>query len=451
MIAPARALAFDILMQVGWKGAHSDELLRSNKIDGLNAQDRALVTTLVLGTLRWQINLDARIRPLLSRPEARLPPAVQTALRLGAFQLLYLDRIPAYAAIGESVELAKQTGETHAARMVNAVLRKLARHPGEPENPEPENPEPRSPREIAEASAHPCWMVDRWSRFYGPENAAAICRFDQDPAAITIRLLDPAAEHELLDEEIVLEPGEFLTFARRVASGDVIRSRPFRERRVRIQDEGSQLVAELAGAGAEILDICAAPGGKTAILAERNPQATITAWDISKRRLEAMRRIFAPSGDRIKFEVNDAAEAKLKPEYDLILCDVPCTGTGTIGRNPEIRFRIDEDEITRQQDRQVKILASSLAGLAPGGRLLYSTCSLEPEENEAVVAECLRLNPDFTARPLDSGIERLAANGILAPEGATRLSASVIKGGFLRTIPGIHNCDGFFAALLTRK
>jgi 16S rRNA (cytosine967-C5)-methyltransferase len=249
----------------------------------------------------------------------------------------------------------------------------------------------------------------------------------------------------------VLEPGEFLTFARRVASGDVIRSRPFRERRVRIQDEGSQLVAELAGAGAKILDICAAPGGKTAILAERNPQATITAWDISKRRLEAMRRIFAPSGDRIKFEVHDAAEAKLKPEYDLILCDVPCTGTGTIGRNPEIRFRIDEDEITRQQDRQVKILSSSLAGLAPGGRLLYSTCSLEPEENEAVVAECLRLNPDFTARPLDSGIERLAANGILTPEGATRLSASAIKGGFLRTIPGIHNCDGFFAALLTRK
>jgi len=446
MIARARAVAFDILMQVGESGAHSDELLRAGKVDALTPQDRALTTTLVLGALRWQIKLDARIRPLLSRPDVKLPPAVLTALRLGAFQLLYLDRIPAYAAIGESVELAKQAGETHAARMVNAVLRKLSQLPREPES-----PEPQSAKEIADASAHPLWMVERWVGFYGLQTTAAICRFDQEPAAISIRLLDSKAEQDLISEGILLEPGEFLTSARRVLSGDIIRSSTFLQGRVRIQDEGSQLVAELTGSGTRILDTCAAPGGKTAILAERNPDAAITAWDISKRRLETMRRIFGSSREHLKLEAHDAAEVKLQPDYDLILCDVPCTGTGTIGRNPEIRFRVDADDIARQQARQIRILSSALAGLLPSGRLLYSTCSLEPEENEAVIEACLKANPGFTTRPLNNDIDLLAAKGIITSDGADHLRSSALKDRFLRTIPGIHRCDGFFAAVLTRN
>ena len=452
MVARARAVAFQILLEVSGTDAHSDDLLRSRNVDALTPQDRALVTTLVLGILRWQIRLDQQIRPLLTRPDTRLPLAVETALRLGAYQLLYLDRIPAYAAIGESVELAKQAGETHAARMVNAVLRKLARLPHVPTKSKAENA-----AQIAAACAHPEWMVERWWRFYGLNAAQAICQFDQEPAAITIRLLDSVAEQDLVDEGIRLEPGEFLAAARRVASGDVVRSKAFREGRIRIQDEGSQLVAELAGSGGRIgvrgriLDTCAAPGGKTAILAERNPQAAITAWDISKRRLDAMRRTLALSGDRIKLEVRDATEANLLPEYDVILCDVPCTGTGTIARNPEIRFRVREQEIARQHARQVRILSSALKGLAPGGRLLYSSCSLEPEENEAVVAKCLSAYAQFTALSLASEIEKLAAADILTRDGTARLTASAIRGGFLRTIPGIHNCDGFFAALLSRN
>ncbi len=452
MVARGRAVAFQILLEVSGTDAHSDDLLRSRNVDALTPQDRALVTTLVLGTLRWQVRLDQQIRPLLTRPDATLPTAVETALRLGAYQLLYLDRIPAYAAIGESVELAKQSGETHAARMVNAVLRKLAQLPHASTKSKAENA-----AQIAAACAHPEWMVERWWRFYGLDAAQAICQFDQEPAAITIRLLDSVAEQDLLDEDICLEPGEFLTAARRVTSGDVVRSKAFREGRIRIQDEGSQLVAELTGDGSRIgardriLDTCAAPGRKTAILAERNPQAAITAWDISKRRLDAMRRTLAISGDRIKFEVRDATEANLLPEYDVILCDVPCSGTGTIARNPEIRFRVREQEIARQQGRQVKILSSALKGLSASGRLLYSSCSLEPEENEAVVAECLNANPQFTARSVGNEIEKLAAADILTREGAARLTASAIRGEFLRTIPGIHNCDGFFAALLTRN
>ena len=172
MIAPARAAAFEILLKVTTTDAHSDELLRSREVDALSAQDRALVTTLVLGTLRWQLTLDDRIRAFLSRPNARLVPAVQTALRLGAFQLLHLDRIPAHASIGESVELTKQAGETFAAGMVNAVLRKLAQSPRES----------AQGGSLAEEFAHPEWMVERWARFYGLDVARAICVFDQDPA-----------------------------------------------------------------------------------------------------------------------------------------------------------------------------------------------------------------------------------------------------------------------------
>ena len=439
MIAPARAAAFEILLKVATTTAHSDDQLRSRGVDALSAQDRALTTTLALGTLRWQLKLDQRIRPLLARPGARLSPAVETALRLGAYQLLYLDRIPARAAIGESVELTKQAGETFAGGMVNAVLRKLHTLPRADSKDE----------STAERFAHPRWMVDRWARFYGDEIAWEICAFDQEPASVCLRLIHPDAEKALADGGVELQAADFLTAARRVVRGDVVRSDAFRRGWLRIQDEGSQLVAEFAGHGAHILDTCAAPGGKTAILGERNPEATITALDISPRRLNAMKRNF--SGDRVRFALQDAATTRLQPEYDLVLCDVPCTGTGTIGRNPEIRFRVNEEEIARQRRRQVEILSRALQGLAPGGRLLYSTCSLEPEENEAVVFECCEHAREYQVVPLDEDVARLEREGVLHPQGAQRLRESALRGSFLRTIPGVHACDGFFVALIVRK
>ncbi len=439
MIAPARAVAFEILVKVVTTDAHSDELLRGRDVDALSVQDRALATTLVLGVLRWRMKLDTSIRPLLARPEAKLAPAVETALLLGAFQLLYLDRIPAHAAIGESVELTKEAGETYAAGMVNAVLRKLARLPRVCEQ----------SGESPEVFAHPRWMVERWERFYGREAARATCAYNQQPAPVYLRLAHPDAERALAEDGVEVAPGEFLTAARRVVRGDVVRSEAFRRGWVRIQDEGSQLVAELAGRAANILDTCAAPGGKTAILSERSPEAEITAMDVSRRRLDLMRRNFPE--ERIKFVLADAAEMRVAPEYDLILSDVPCTGTGTIARNPEIRFRVSEAEISRQHERQVKILSRALQGLAPGGRLLYSTCSLEPEENEAVLAECLGAESGFRAIPLDEEMARLEREGELHAEGARKLRESALRGRFLRTLPGVHQCDGFFAACLTAR
>ena len=169
---------------------------------------------------------------------------------------------------------------------------------------------------------------------------------------------------------------------------------------MRIQDEGSQLIAELAGHGTEILDCCAAPGGKTAILAERNPTASITACDISPARLKAMQAVLG-QWPGIHFRVLDATELPFREQFDLVLCDAPCSGTGTMARNPEIRHRVTVDDFRRQHDRQVRLLCSAMRAVREGGRLVYSTCSLEAEENEAVVAEALEREKGFRLLALE--------------------------------------------------
>lgn len=442
MIAPARTAAFDILRKIENRAGHSDELLRGAAVDALSPLDRNLATNLVMGALRWQRLLDARVAAFISHPENKLPISVTIALRLGAFQLLFLDRIPAHAAIGESVELAKQAENRFIAGMVNAILRKVAA-----------TPRPDSLSSDAALLAHPLWQVERWRRFYGPDAAAAICRFDQQPAPVSIRVADDAAEEALLRGGIELAPGEFLTRARRVLRGDVTATEAYRCGRVRIQDEGSQLVAELAGHGERILDVCAAPGGKTAVLAERNSNAAIKAIDASERRLSAMRRLLRdmPGGECIRYEAADVTKQNLQPEFDLILCDVPCSGTGTMARNPEIRHRIAPEELPRQQARQVAILNASLAGLAPGGRLLYSTCSLEPEENEAVIEACLRSKNDYSVAPLEPELDILVQEKAISQQTAASLRNHALLNGNLRTLPGVQACDGFFAALVVRS
>jgi 16S rRNA (cytosine967-C5)-methyltransferase len=443
-IAPARCVAFRILLQVAASDAHSDDLLRSHEVDALSAQDRHLVTTLVLGTLRWQLALDARIRPLLAKPEARLSGEAETALRMGAFQLLHLDRVPAHAVLHDSVELVKQSPERGASGLVNAILRKIAM-----QRREPVPAKFSTSRALAAAFAHPAWMVDRWARAYGLAGAEAICRRNQEPAEVTLRLADASHTPEGLE----LEPGAILACARRLLRGDLAGSPEHKSGSIRIQDEGSQLVAEIAAAAApeaaRVLDACAAPGGKTAILAERLPRASITALDVSRQRLATMKRLPGTRLPEIEYEVADAVAKRFEPVYDLILCDVPCSGTGTLVRNPEIRFRVTEADLARQQARQVAILQSALAGLAPNGVLVYSTCSLEPEENEEVIQKVVNQVDRMTLQPVRPILDQLAQRGVVTAAGRERLDDAV-KGAFLRTLPGVDPGDGFFAAVMRR-
>jgi 16S rRNA (cytosine967-C5)-methyltransferase len=447
-ISPARKAAFQILMAVERGQAHSDELLRGRAVNVLSSPDRKLTTTLVLGVLRWQIRLDHQLQGLLKRPHTRLDPEVLTALRLGAFQLLYLDRIPARAVLSESVELTKQSGHRFASGLVNAVLRKLSTAP-------PANFTEETAEELALAQAHPAWMVERWSNFYGLEATRAICRHGQQQPSLTVRLANPDVEAELIEAGIGLEPGKLLTATRTVVAGDVTATEAFRQSRVRLQDEGSQLVAEVAGESGEqkvhdVLDACAAPGGKTLILAERYPTAHIVAFEASAPRLEQLRERLAYLGKRIEFRLTDAATMTEGPLYDLALADVPCSGTGTLGRNPEIRHRLCTEEITRQAERQRAILLAVLRTLRPGGRAVYSTCSLEPEEDEQVITAVLAAAPNTRLIPLATGLDTLRDRGALTSKGAEWLRTCLTPEGCLRLLPGKLHTDGFFLCTIER-
>jgi len=445
-ITPARSAAFDILLRVADTSAHSDDLLHGPGMSTLSQADRNLAHTLVLGVLRWQIALDARIAPLLQRPDQALPTPVATALRMGAFQLLHLDRIPAHAALSESVELVRAAGHPHAAGMVNAILRKLTRQP-------PTKPKLyETTAAFAERLSHPLWLANRWVQNYGRTAALAILTHDQaEPQPNT--LFAPSPSQPI--QSAVPHPSGYPQ-----PSGSGLITPP-EEQGVSTPDlphldDGSRLVAELAAAAhphpTRIWDTCAAPGGKTLILSHRHPSATLLATDANPRRLQALTtRLEATSPVGATPPRTFVADATALPEseglFDLILCDVPCSGTGTLSRNPEIRHRLQPADLARQATRQREILTAALTRLAPGGHLLYSTCSLEPEENEQVIAAALAATPGINPLPLDPILAHLATTGLLT----TDPPADLLRNGNLRTLPGANFAgDGFFAALLHR-
>jgi 16S rRNA (cytosine967-C5)-methyltransferase len=471
-VSPARKAAFEALLALERNNArgnaHADDLLRAKVIDALSPADRHLATSLTLGVLRWQIRLDEQLKLLIAKPKSKLDPEVSVALRLGAFQLQFLDRVPAHAAIDESVELTKKSGHRFASGLVNAVLRKLAAAGASGRFPE------ESAGELALAHAHLAWLVERWTHFYGLEAARAICRHGQMQPPRIVRFPSAAGEAvdvktepneaALIESELVaagihLGPGAILTAARTVVSGDVTESAAWREGRVRLQDEGSQLIAELAACAEEnsgrkiesILDACAAPGGKTLILAERNPQARVLACESSQRRLAEMTTRLAAHSARVECRLADATALEEESAFDLVLADVPCSGTGTLGRNPEIRHRLHLEDLPRHAERQRAILSAALRAVRPGGRVVYSTCSLEPEENEQVVATVLAEDPNARQLSLEPRIAALAKAGILTASAAAQLLDCLTPEGALRLLPGRLPTDGFFVALIEKS
>jgi 16S rRNA (cytosine967-C5)-methyltransferase len=372
-VAPARKAAFPILMAVERGQSHSDDLLRGK------ASTRSRPRT-AIWPRRWCWACCAgRLASITNCKRCSRAPTPSSTRRFASrcvwvpFQLLHLDRIPARAAIDESVELTKQAGHRFASGMVNAVLRKLAS--GEASH--FRFSEETAPEALSLAQAHPAWMVERWASFYGLDAARAICLHGQSQPALTIRLESLALEEELSATGVRLEPGEMLSAARTVVSGDPGATVAFNEGRVRLQDEGSQLVAEIASLSGgkldqkdkSILDACAAPGGKTLILAERMPHARIVACEFSPQRLAQLRKRLAPLGDRVECRLADATSLAGDSIYDLVLADVPCSGTGTLSRNPEIRHRLRLGDLPRQAGRQRAILMpqpcalSALAGV----------------------------------------------------------------------------------------
>ena len=441
--SPARAAVFDILLRVELQDAYASELMHSGRLDSLSQADRGLTTELVMGVLRWRSRLDSVIAANSSRPLNRLDTEVLLALRIAAYQILFLTRIPARAAINESVELVKRARKTSAAAFVNAVLRKLSDR-GFAVEQQPTGSE-QSPGQLADEFAHPQWLVARWIHNFGSRTAEALCAHGQRVPSTAIRVEDEAVPRELEADGIQLAPGALLTSARLVTGGEITQTRALREGRAFIQDEASQLVALLVGRGSRILDSCAAPGSKTAAIAARNPDAVIVAAELHPHRADLLRQRVQAANVRVV--TTDATNLEMSSDFDRVLADVPCSGTGTLARNPEIKWRLKAADLPDLHVRQVAILQSALGQLAPGGRAVYSTCSLEPEENQSVVDEVLSASLDYRLLDCRLELERLQAGGELALDDV----GSLLNGAYLRTFPGIHPSDGFFAAIIERK
>jgi 16S rRNA (cytosine967-C5)-methyltransferase len=440
-ISPARAVAFDLLLRVEQQAAYASELLHSDRLDKLSPADRGLAMEIVMGVLRWQSRLDSVIAKSSSRPLSKLDAQVLTALRIATYQLQFLSRVPARAAINDSVDMVKRAGKTSAAPFANAVLRKVSDAKAATASATGNS---LTVSELAETYAHPAWLVKRWAEYFGLEKTAAICRHDQTVPATSIRVHDNAVVAELEADGITLAPGALLTSARTVTAGDITQTRAYREGRVFIQDEASQLVAALVGAGSRILDCCAAPGSKTAALASRNPRAEIVAVELHPHRAELLRRRVHAAN--VQVITGDTLQLAQQGGFDRVLADVPCSGTGTLARNPEIKWRLKRQDLRDLHAKQVSILRAALQQLAPGGHAVYSTCSLEPEENHTVVDEVLNHNPTFVLVDCGDELERVRNDGELTSNDL----AALLDGQFLRTIPGIQPCDGFFAAIIER-
>jgi 16S rRNA (cytosine967-C5)-methyltransferase len=437
-VAPARRAAFDILRRVEEEGAFASVLLAAS-LEELNAQDRALTYELVLGTLRWQLWLDRLIEYYARRSAQSLDAPVRRALRLGLYQLRFLSRIPARAAVNESVNLMRVAKLRSAASLVNAVLRRATREPDY--DPVAAVSEPLE--RIAIETSHPAWLIERWADAFSIEEAASFARSNNEPPPIAFRVNEDDERAAILEELRAagghVEPSLVAPDAWRI-QGATSRLRQFAsEGRVYIQDEASQLVAHALDArtGERVLDVCAAPGSKTTHLAARTPGVKlIVAGDLYEHRLRTVIEAGARAQRSFIHAVALDATAPLplaEGSFDRVLIDAPCTGTGTLRRNPEIRWRITPSDIADLRERQQRILVSASKMTRMGGRLVYSTCSVEREENEEVVASFLHQNGAF----------QQVSPPVLAPFQSAP--------GAGRTWPHREGADGFFIAAFERR
>ena len=455
--SPARHVAYQILRRLESGRGFAVDLLQGPEVSTLKDVDRRLATELVMGVLRWRGELDFRIEQLSGRRLRSFDPEVLTLLRMGIYQIRFLGKIPKPAVVNDAVELTKAARKRSAAGLVNAVLRKCT-PPGvrlgsvrfaelDPEGIE------------AVQRTVPRWLFERWAGRKWPRSASgegltsaetalrlAWASTQVPPTTLRVTAGDSSRETltaQLAQEGISVVPGALSRFALVVKSGNMFSSRALREGRVAIQDEASQLVTELVRPqpGQHVLDLCAAPGMKAGLLAQLLERGTLTVCDLSAARLRTLGRLLPPQvpcGVELhRVRLDATRELPFGTRFDRILLDAPCSGTGTLARNPEIKWRLEARDLVRHAETQMKMLRHALPLLAPGGRLVYATCSLEPEENEQVVEAVLSEAPAF----------RKLTSAELSSE-FPAFTSLFDAHGYFRTRPDLHLMDGFFAAVM---
>jgi 16S rRNA (cytosine967-C5)-methyltransferase len=464
MIAPARAAAYDILMAVSSGRADLPTSIAASRANLRDDRDRALAADIAAGVQRWRGALDHVVGALSKRPIDRLDPEVVEILRLSAYQLLHLTRVPASAVVDDAVKLVRRARKQSAAGFVNAVLRTLCRQrkrlplPPRPAAPPPVPAEAGRGARVADPAiaaaldylsitlSHPRWLAARWYARLGFEAAEAWMQFDNAAAPVTLRAnrlrTSPGdLSARLSAEGVRVRAGRFAPDALIVEEGHPLRGS--HGGLFVVQDEASQLVALLANVrpGLRVLDACAAPGGKTTAFAtDLQDTGSIVACDVRDRRMALLRATLAAYGaDRVRLVQADL----LKPlpfsrPFDLVVVDAPCSGLGTLRRDPDIRWRRRETDIPPLAAAELVMLQHAADAVAPGGRLIYATCSSEPEENDGVVAAFL------------AGARAFAQ--LHARDAAPRLPEEVVDArGCLRTAPHLHGLEAFFGAVFERR
>lgn len=417
-----------------WKALKTDafvsELLdREFKSSSLPIEERRLATELAYGCLRRRGTLDEIIERCAGRSLQEITPGIDDVLRIGAYQLIYLDRVPPYAAVNESVKLARRFGPRGSEKFVNAVLRSVQRRRNEPLS-------AGSPaRSIAVAHSHPLWLVERWLKRWDRDEVEALCSANNAAPALTVRANRLKTTRDALIAALAGEgaravphAGHPLALAIEELPRPLSDLDPFRKGLFQVQDVSGMRIADLLGAKPRerIADLCAGPGGKATAIAEAmGDEGELTCVEMRKKKADKISENAKRLGLKcIKVVVGDALKAQGLPGGELmdrVLVDAPCSNTGVLGKRPEARWRLKEGDIARLAETQLKLLSAAAAVVRTGGVIVYGTCSIEPEENEGVVGRFLEKFPGF-------GVEERIA-----------------------LYPHKSGCDGGYAARLVRK
>ncbi|MEQ1644619.1 MAG: 16S rRNA (cytosine(967)-C(5))-methyltransferase RsmB [Pyrinomonadaceae bacterium] len=424
-ISPARKAAFQLLLRIDKEQAYSSVLLPQAETD-LGELDRGLCHELVLGSLRRQIYLDRVINALANN--RKLDSEVRIALRLALYQLYFLDKIPDHAAISESVDLVQFARKTSSKPFVNAILRKATRE-------RPNLSFTDQLDRISVGTSHPRWLIEKWIKDHGADRTATLARANNETPPISFRVLhDSESVTSLIDSS---KKSEYVDGCYTTVTNAALANEQAEGGYIYIQDEASQMVAQSVPIpeGGRFVDLCAAPGGKTGLIAKLNPTASIKACDLHESRVR-----FLEANCRrqdVDVEIFQCDATQVVPfeaaSFDSVLVDAPCSGTGTIRRNPEIRYSLAPEDFEALQKKQLAILNNASKLIKTGGSLVYSTCSLEVEENETVASTFLSQNAEFALK---------------RPSIPDRFFTD---DGFARTWPDRDSMDGFFVAHFVRQ
>jgi 16S rRNA (cytosine967-C5)-methyltransferase len=439
----AREIALNVLYHVDTRKAFADlQLSRALKEGSLMPRDAALATELVNGTLRWRSRLDWILGGFVRAGLDTLTPWILNDLRLGAYQLLFLDRVPPFAAVDEAVKLAKKYGNPGSAGLVNAVLRKMLREGDQISDPEQAIEEPEAA--LAVAFSHPEWLVSRWVRRFGLEETRELLLANNQPTPVCLRVNPLRTDREtlrraLLARGVVVEAAPYSRLSLRVRGNLVLAELPeFEGGHFFVQDESETLVAELVGAepGETVLDLAAAPGGKaTQIQESRGSRGFLIAADAQMNRLGRIRENLRRMGvERVGVVCADARDLALAHPVDRVLVDAPCSGLGVLARRTDARWRKTEVSMRAILPLQREMLEAAAAHVKPGGVLVYSVCSFEPEEGSKQIDGFLSRHAEFTRE-----------------DAAQFVPGEIVTEECVLLYPHRHGTDGAFGARLRRK